>query len=125
MPHAAYDFGSFSMLARDLVGWDVLDGYDEVILANDSCYLLRPLDEVFAQMDARACDWWSLQATSMEQRETYVGDDAPMPLTEAKARFVGPRQWTDVNYLHLSSYFLVFRPARDQRPRLPVPARHA
>jgi hypothetical protein len=109
VPHAAYDFGSFSMLARDLVGWDVLDGYDEVILANDSCYLVRPLDEVFARMDTRACDWWSLQATSMEHMESYGGDDDPIPLAEAKERFVGPRQWTDVHYLHLSSYFLVYR----------------
>lgn len=109
VPHAAYDFGSFSMLARDLVGWDVLDGYDEVILANDSCYLLRPLDDVFARMDDRACDWWSLQATSMEHQESYDGDDEPIPLAEAKERFVGPRKWTDVRYLHLSSYFLVFR----------------
>lgn len=109
VPHAAYDFGSFSMLARDLVGWDVLDDYDEVILANDSCFLLRQLDEVFAEMDARACDWWSLQATSMEHDESYVVDDAPIPLAEAKRRFIGPRHWTDVQYLHLSSYFLVYR----------------
>lgn len=109
VPHAAYDFGSFSMLARDLVGWDVLDGYDEVILANDSCYLLRPLDDVFARMDASACDWWSLQATSMEHQESYDGDDNPIALAEAKDRFVGPRKWTDVHYLHLSSYFLVYR----------------
>ena len=43
-----------SLLARDLVGWDRLAAYDEVILANDSCYLLRPLDDVLAEMDARA-----------------------------------------------------------------------
>ncbi|HXH79823.1 rhamnan synthesis F family protein [Nocardioides sp.] len=109
VPHAAYDFGSFSMLARDLVGWDVIDGYDEVILANDSCYLVRPLDDVFARMDAVACDWWSLQATSMEHGQAYDGDETPVPLAEAKERFVGPRKWTDVNYLHLSSYFLVYR----------------
>lgn len=109
VPHAAYDFGSFSMLARDLVGWDVLDAYDEVILANDSCYLVRPLDDVFARMDTIACDWWSLQATSMEHGESFDGDGEPIPLAEAKERFVGPRKWTDVHYLHLSSYFLVYR----------------
>ena len=48
VPHAGYDFGSFSLLARDLVGWDVVDTYDELLLANDSCFLLHPLDEVFA-----------------------------------------------------------------------------
>ncbi len=109
LPHGAYDFGSLSALARDLVGWDVIDSYDELLLANDSCFLLRPLDEVFARMDARACDWWSLQATSMEHDENYFRDDSPIPLTEAKHRFLGPRQLNDVRYLHLSSYFLAFR----------------
>ncbi len=32
-----------------------------------------------------------------------------MPLAEAKATMVGPRRWSDVLYLHLSSYFLAFR----------------
>lgn len=109
VPHGGYDFGSFSLLARDFVGWDVIDTYDELMLANDSCFLLRPLDDVLAAMDARACDWWSLQATSMEHDEHYLRDDSPIPLDEAKQRFVGPRKWSDVHYLHLSSYFLVFR----------------
>ncbi|PUA80910.1 rhamnan synthesis F family protein [Nocardioides currus] len=109
IPHAAYDFGSFSLLARELVGWERLEAYDEVVLANDSCYLLRPLDDVFAEMDTRACDWWSLQATSMEHDESYITDDSPIPLAEAKRRFIGPRHWTDDRFLHLSSYFLVFR----------------
>ena len=109
IPHGAYDFGSFSMLARDLVGWDVIDTCDELVLANDSCFLLRPLDEVFETMGQRPCDWWSLQATSMEHDENYFRNDAPIPLAEAKERLIGPRHFSDVRYLHLSSYFLVFR----------------
>ncbi|UUZ60021.1 rhamnan synthesis F family protein [Nocardioides sp. B-3] len=109
VPHGAYDFGSFSLLARELVGWERLAPYDEVVLANDSCYLLRPLDDVFAEMDTRACDWWSLQATSMEHDESYISDDSPIPLAEAKRRFIGPRHWTDDRFVHLSSYFLAFR----------------
>jgi hypothetical protein len=109
IPHASYDFGSWSMLARDLVGWDRLAGYDEVILANDSCFVVRPLDDVLAEMDGRACDWWSLQATSMEFNEDQVGVDASMPLEQARAEMIGPRRWTDVRYLHLSSYFQVLR----------------
>lgn len=109
IPHGAYDFGSFSLLARDLVGWDVVDTYDELLLANDSCFLVHPLDEVFATMDARPCDWWSLQATSMEHDENYFRDDSPIPLAEAKQRLLGPRHLSDVHYLHLSSYFLAFR----------------
>ena len=109
IPHGGYDFGSFSALARDLVGWDVIDTYDELLLANDSCFLVHPLDEVFAAMDARTCDWWSLQATSMEHDENYFLDDSPIALAEAKQRFLGPRHFSDVHYLHLSSYFLAFR----------------
>ena len=51
--HAAYDFGSYSMLARELVTWDVIEQYDELLLVNDSCYLLGGLDEVF-RTDGRA-----------------------------------------------------------------------
>ncbi len=109
IPHAAYDFGSWSMLAAELVGWERLEAYDEMILANDSCFLVRPLDEVFAEMDRRACDWWSLQATSMEFNEDDVGPDASMPLAQARAEMIGPRRWADVGYLHLSSYFQVLR----------------
>ena len=61
--HGAYDFGSYSVLARELVGWETIESYDELLLVNDSCHLLRPLDTVFAEMDATACDWWGLQAT--------------------------------------------------------------
>ena len=39
-----------------------------------------PSTTCFAEMDARACDWWSLQATSMEFNEDDVGVDASMPL---------------------------------------------
>ncbi len=109
VPHAAYDFGSWSLLARDLVGWERIDSYDEVILANDSCFLVRPLDDVLAELDARACDWWGLQATSMDFNEDVVGVDASMPLDEARAQLIGPRRWSDVRYLHLSSYFMVLR----------------
>ena len=39
--HGGHDFGSWSLLARELVGWEALAAYDEVLLANDSCWLLR------------------------------------------------------------------------------------
>ena len=79
------------------------------MLANDSCFLVRPLDDVFAEMDRRPGDWWSLQATSMEFNEDDVGEDASMPLADAKRDLVGPRRWAEVDYLHLSSYFQVLR----------------
>ena len=63
---------------------------DEVVLANDSCFLVRPLDDVFAEMDRRACDWWSLQATSMEFNEDDVGEDVSMPLDVVRRRTLLP-----------------------------------
>ena len=49
----------------------------ELLLVNDSCYLLRPLDTVFAAMDARACDWWGLQATKGIAATRTMPDEAP------------------------------------------------
>ncbi len=109
IPHRGYDFGSMALLARELVGWDAVSTYDEVILANDSCFLLRPLDEVFEEMDDRPCAWWSLQATSMELDNLRIHDHDLVPLDVAKRRFLGQRHWSDVGFLHLSSYFMVFR----------------
>ena len=106
--HGAYDFGSLSMLARDLVGWDVIDTYDELVFANDSAFLLRPLDDVFATMDGRANDWWGLQA-SKHGFEKHSNGGVPLGADEVKRRMIGERAMNDHDHLHLSSYFLVFR----------------
>jgi hypothetical protein len=108
--HGAYDFGSLSMLARDLVGWDVIDTYDELILANDSAFLLRPLDDVFATMDVRANDWWGLQA-SKHGFEKHMNGGRPLDADEVKRRMIGEPVMNEHDHLHLSSYFLVFRSA--------------
>lgn len=107
--HGRYDFGSFSMLARELVGWEVIDGYDELLLVNDSSYLVRPLDAVFATMDATPAHWWGLQLTA-RRFEGLPGDPAApgIPLDEARART--PRAVIDyMDFPHVSSYFLAYR----------------
>jgi len=106
--HGSYDFGSWSMLARDLVGWDTLETYDELLFANDSAYLLRPLDEVFATMSAARADWWGLHATKRAYAAD-LGDDRPIPLAEAKQRWRTVNEIDPIDHLHLSSYFLAFR----------------
>lgn len=106
--HGLYDFGSWSMLAGDLIGWDALRAYDEVLLVNDSAYLLRPLDDVFARMDLESCDWWGLHPT----KRTYARDtgaDRSLPLSEALTRWRAVDEMNPVDHLHLSSYFLAFR----------------
>lgn len=109
--HGAYDFGSYSMLARDLVGWDQLAGYDEVLLVNDSCYLLRPLDDVFARMDDQPCDWWGLQATkgTPGSRDPSSHFTEPIPLDVVRGELLPTYEDDEAYDFHLGSYFLAFR----------------
>ena len=106
-PHGRYDFGSYSILASELIGWHTLERYDEVVFANDSAYLLRPLDEVFEQMDATACDWWGLQLTSRHFDGAGPGKD-PLPLAEVK-RDLPRAVWHYDYFPHIGSYFLAMR----------------
>lgn len=110
--HGAYDFGSYSMLARELVGWDRLETYDEVLFVNDSCFLVRPLDEVFAEMGDRDCDWWGLQATKgLSSTREQPGNDfsEAVPIDEVRTRRLADYESDTVYDFHLGSYFLAFR----------------
>ena len=109
--HGAYDFGSLAILAEELVGWDVIETYDELLVANDSAYLLRPLDEVFARMDAADCDWWGLQTTKRDHERPPGSAHGPgevLPDAEVRA-MVGQPEWHQVDQLHVSSYLLCLR----------------
>ena len=106
--HGAHDFGSYSALARDLVGWDALATYDEVVLANDSCWLLRPLDAVFARMDARAADFWGLQITA-RYFEPEPGQPQAVPLAEVRRSWLPPTAFRPAELIHIGSYFLALR----------------
>ncbi len=107
VPHDRYDFGSYSMLAKELVGWDALATYDEVLLVNDSCYLLRPLDELFASMASRACDWWGLQLTS-RWFDGVGPDQLPMPIEQVRQEMPLRVMHPDESP-HVGSFFLAFR----------------
>ena len=116
--HGRYDFGSYSMLAKDLVGWNVLDTYDEVMFANDSCFLVQPLDQVFAKMDATTCDWWGLQATydhfddrAFEQLGRRLG------LDEVGEQMRELALWRYSDFIHVGSYFLCYRRRVHTDPR--------
>lgn len=110
--HAAYDFGSYSMLASQLVGWDRLDEYDEVVFVNDSCFLVRPLDAVFATMAERECDWWGLQATKGMIDSLGLAAsrfDQPVPIKDVREGMLDLFEHDPVYTFHVGSYFLVFR----------------
>jgi len=106
--HGAHDFGSWSLLARELVGWEALAAYDEVLLANDSCWLLRPLDEVFSRMDARSCDFWGLQLTA-RRFEPEPWQPQTVPLAEVKRSWMPPTAFRYPELVHVGSYFLALR----------------
>jgi Rhamnan synthesis protein F len=106
--HGAHDFGSWSLLARELVGWDELAAYDEVVLANDSCWLLRPLDEVFARMEARSCDFWGLQLTA-RRFEPEPSQPQSVPLEEVRRSWLPPTAFRYPELVHVGSYFLALR----------------
>ena len=106
--HGAHDFGSWSLLAGELVGWDALAAYDEVLLANDSCWLLQPLDEVFARMDARSCDFWGLQLTA-RRFEPEPWQPQAVPLDEVKRSWLPPTAFRYPELVHVGSYFLALR----------------
>jgi hypothetical protein len=110
--HGRYDFGSYSVLARDLVGWETLATYDEVLLTNDSCYLLGPLDEVFATMESRPVHWWGLQAT----HDDFLPGDMErlgrrLRVQDLVAQAREQRPWRMSDSFHVGSYFMVLRSA--------------
>ena len=108
--HGRYDFGSYSMLATDLVGWDVIDTYDEMMLANDSGWLVQPLDTVFAKMDATACDWWGLQATYEDFGvKEFEELGRPLALDDVEEQMRQQDLWRYSDFIHVGSYFLVYR----------------
>jgi CDP-glycerol glycerophosphotransferase (TagB/SpsB family) len=75
---------------------------------NDSAYLLRPLDGVFAKMDAKACDWWGLQLTKRDFRDENAKHGA-IPVEQARAAYPPAREASWLNSLHISSYCIAFR----------------
>ena len=61
--HRKYDFGSWQELIN-IIGKDKIREYDQLILANDSCYgPIFDLKTVFKKMEQRKCDFWGLSAS--------------------------------------------------------------
>ena len=110
--HGEYDFGSYSMLARELVGWDLIEKYDELLLVNDSCYLLDSLDDLFETMSRRSCSWWGLQATkglAITRDRARAERTEPVPMGTVRDQLL-PEFEDDAFYdFHVGSYFLAFR----------------
>lgn len=110
--HESYDFGSYALLAEDLVGWSVIEQYDELILANDSCYLVNSLASVFSKMDAIPADWWGIQAGKGLHAERQVERNrypAPIPIESVKQQYLNTFENHYFYNFYVASYFCVFR----------------
>lgn len=108
--HGCYDFGSWSLLAKKLIGWKVIESYDELIFTNDSSYLVKSFEPVFSKMDRQRCAWWGLQATKGTW-STFAtqGLKETVKIEDIKLNWLSDFE-TDKSYdFHLGSYFLVFR----------------
>lgn len=110
--HGEYDFGSYSRLALKLVGWEKLEEYDEVLLVNDSGYLLTSLDSVFEKMSKKKCDWWGLQATKGIAATRWAPSNQfehKVPMDYVLERLLPTFEADDCYDFLIGSYFLAFR----------------
>jgi len=84
-PHRGGAAGSHARLFEQFVGWNTLQGYDEIILADDHAFLVGDLAPVFARMETIAADWWGLEATYGGPRTRRIDTDrfeAPISIKE-------------------------------------------
>jgi hypothetical protein len=97
--HGCYDFGSWSIMLRELRERGISPEVDELIFSNDSCFCLGGFDTVFNTMDRFEGDFWALYAMDEMNHDTV----APVS------------KWiADGKYSHMFCYasnFLVFRRA--------------
>lgn len=110
--HGAYDFGSYSKLAINLVGWECISQYDELILANDSCYLIDSLKPVFDKMYASKCDWWGMQATKgLAKTKDKPSNlfEKNIPINEVKKSYLQEYENECFYDFLIGSYFVTFR----------------
>lgn len=78
--HGEYDFGSYKRGFVYAQNHGLLDGVEELIFCNDSCYApVHPFKPVFDEMQGKECDFWGITENTEFSR-------------------------------HIQSYFMVFRP---------------
>ena len=88
--NTGYDCGAFKDALENFIGWEKVDGYEELLLINDSCFgPLHSLDSVFDAMEGRDLDFWGLTEHMPARRNNYSKQMYPP--------------------YHIQSYFLVIR----------------
>ena len=88
-----FDAAAWQFAMRDVLGWDEVRSYDELVLFNDTFFgPFYPMEEVFQTMDARPVDFWGLTCH-------YEANDG---FGTSSYRYLPT---------HIQSYFLVIRAA--------------
>jgi rhamnosyltransferase len=83
-----YDSGAYRDAIIDLIGWDKILEYDELMLVNDSFWgMFFPLENYMNEMDSADCDFWGMTGQSAGE-------------------FQNPEYKFDA---HIHSYFLAFK----------------
>lgn len=89
--HGEYDFGSYKRGFLYAKEYGLLEGVEEVIFANDSCYgPIYPFNQMFNLMSFVGADFWGITQNKFAIKK------------------VGGQYKTDMN-AHLQSYFLVLK----------------
>ena len=71
-----FDAAAFKDALTNLIGWNAVRKYDELVLVNDSCFgPLFPLEEVFDEMSEKDCDYWAITRNG-SMRKSYDDVDA-------------------------------------------------
>ena len=96
--HNKYDFGSISELVKNFVGWEEIKKYDEMIIANDSCYCVNSFAPVFEKMNNQKLDAWGLTASDDGNIISKYNFHEYCKLPKVTRRF-----------FCINSYFMVFR----------------
>ncbi len=85
-----YDAGGFKDALCNLLGWDKVYQYNELLLTNDSMFgPFKPMKDIFKEMSDREADFWGLTKYKEREYETF-GKIISVPE-------------------HIQSFFLVFR----------------
>lgn len=86
--NVGYDSGAYKDVLSNVLGWDEVYKYDEIVLVNDSFFgFFYPLQDAFRLMEQENCDFWGITGqTAGELNKPFYKFDA-----------------------HIHSYFLVFK----------------
>ena len=87
-PNKGYDSGAFQDILCNLLGWEEVYRYDELVLVNDSFFgFFYPLENTFDLMENADCDFWGMTG---QKAGEYLNPTYPF---EA----------------HIHSYFMTFK----------------